>query len=165
MIRRAQRYEHATLTALSFRSKAFWAYPEYFFSVWQKELTISPSYIEQNRVYVVEEAQVVEAYYSLVEISEPLVMEDILLEAGIWLDHMFVLPEKIHNGLGQQMFEHCLRHLKEVECHCLKILADPHARGFYERMGCTYIADVPSSIPGRTIPYLEYSLSRTRTTG
>jgi hypothetical protein len=39
----------------------------------------------------------------------------------------------------------------------LHVLADPHARFFYEKMGCLYQTQWPSSIPGRTLPYLIYN--------
>ena len=43
----------------------------------------------------------------------------------------------------------------------LEIDADPHAAGFYERMGAVRIGETPSSlIPGRSLPRLRLLIQR-----
>lgn len=48
MIRKAKPTECETLTDLSFRSKRYWNYPDAYFKVWEKELTITQAYISNN---------------------------------------------------------------------------------------------------------------------
>jgi len=45
VIRQAKRTESGDLTSISFASKRYWNYPEEYFDVWKKELTITPGYI------------------------------------------------------------------------------------------------------------------------
>lgn len=78
MIRRANNNEFKILTEISFESKGYWNYPREYIKIWEKELTITKEYINQNAV------------------------------------------------------------------------------SFYEKMGCSYIEDYPSTIAGRTIPFLKY---------
>lgn len=42
VIRRAIIAESGDLTSISFASKRYWNYPEEYFNVWEKELTITP---------------------------------------------------------------------------------------------------------------------------
>lgn len=156
LIRRADPAEHELLTTISFRSKSCWAYPEHYFQVWKNELTITPEYIEQHEVFVCQLRESIVAYYSLVELTEDRLFSGVTLESGLWLDHMFVLPECIGKGMGRSLFLHCRKRLSEHGATCLNILADPNALGFYLKMGCQYRALYPSSIPGRTTPLLTY---------
>ncbi len=127
--------------------------------VWQDELTITPEYLESHLVYVFEEDGRVVAYYSLVELLYDQEFSCVTLQQGVWLDHMFVLPCKMGQGIGRELFEHCLAVLKHNGSESLLVLADPNAAGFYEKMGCTYVEDYPSTIEGRTTPHLEYRLT------
>lgn len=156
MISRADPSAHGVLTAISFRAKAHWRYPAEYFRRWQNELTITPGYIERHRVFVHSEAQEITGYYSLVHLNADLSIAGGTLAAGWWLDHMFVEPERIGRGIGRELFSHCLVQLAAAGDGCLHILADPHALGFYLKMGCQLIGHQPSTIPGRTTPYLVY---------
>ncbi len=157
MIRKASADEHHILTSLSCHSKRHWGYPEIYYQIWKDELTITPEYIRTHEVYVYERQQRIIAYYSLVNLNEAIVISGLRLEAGMWLDHMFVLPEDIGHGIGRALFLHFSNLLAARKIHCLRILADPHARGFYEKMGCRFIDEYPSTIEGRTTPYLHYT--------
>lgn len=157
VIRRARRAEHELLSTISYRSKAHWSYPEEYFRIWAKELTITPEYIERHEVYLCERQQEVAAYYSLVELSEDLLFSGARLPAGLWLDHMFVVPELLGCGIGRALFADCLARSLARGVARLNILADPHALGFYLKMGCSCHGQYPSSIPGRTTPYLVYA--------
>jgi GNAT superfamily N-acetyltransferase len=159
MIRSAKKEEADILTQISYKSKEYWNYPQAYFEVWNRELTITSDYIEKNDVFVFELDGAVVGYYSLVELSEDIEVSGITIKKGFWLEHMFIWPENIGNGIGTKMFAHLRKRCILRGINELGILADPNARGFYEKMGCVYKHDYPSTVENRTIPYLQKILS------
>ena len=155
MIRAAKKEEALILTRLSFKSKGYWNYPQKYFRVWQNELTINQGYIEKNDVFVFELDGEVVGYYSLIEVLEDIEVDAVTITKGVWLEHMFILPQHIGIGIGKTMFNHLRRRCCQLGIRELGILADPNAKGFYEKMGCEYKYEYPSTIKGRTTPYLQ----------
>jgi GNAT superfamily N-acetyltransferase len=154
MIRPARRGEAAVLTNLSFESKGFWRYPPAYFEIWKNELTISADYIKMNEVHVYETGRTVAGYYAIVELPEGIEISGIRLPKGFWLEHMFIDPRHIGKGIGSNLFRHLRSRCEDMGIAELGILADPNARGFYEKMGCRYVGEFPSTIKNRTTPYL-----------
>ena len=75
------------------------------------------------------------------------------------LSSLFVEPAQLGCGAGRQLFDWAKRTARDAGAAHLVIEADPHAAGFYRRMGAIDAATVPSgSIPGRMIPLLRLSL-------
>jgi GNAT superfamily N-acetyltransferase len=68
---------------------------------------------------------------------------------------MFILPDFMGQGIGTMLVEHLRQSLKNQRITHFRIFVDPHARGFYEKMGAKFIRDSHSSIPGRKIPVYE----------
>lgn len=159
MIRRAKSDEYSVLTEISFSSKKYWGYPDEYYAIWEKELTITRDYIDRNDVYVHELDGSITGYYSMIELKEDIMVSNVRIEAGNRLEHMFIFPELIRKGIGRRLFLHCIEMCREKATDRIRILADPFARGFYERMGCAFIKEYPSTIEGRTTPCLEYDLS------
>jgi GNAT superfamily N-acetyltransferase len=158
MIRKAIIQEAEILTKISFGSKGYWDYPKEFYDIWSKELTISSDYIQDNDVFVFEKDGKILGYYSIVELKDNIEISGIRISKGFWLDHMFIEPRSIGKGIGTKMFFHlrkmcCSRGINE-----LGILADPNSRGFYEKMGCEYKSEYPSTIKNRTTPYLQLKI-------
>jgi GNAT superfamily N-acetyltransferase len=154
VIRPARQDEAAVLTRLSFESKGYWPYPPAYFDIWKKELTITANYIKVNDVHVYELEQVVTGYYAIVELSKDTDVSGIMLKKGVWLEHMFIDPRHIGKGIGAKLFSHLYSRCIEKRITELGILADPNASGFYEKMGCRYVKEFPSTIRNRTTPYL-----------
>jgi GNAT superfamily N-acetyltransferase len=152
MIRAARVNEAAVLSQISLQSKRYWNYPEEYYRLWEKELLITPEYIKTNVIFVYERQGKPVAYYSIVQISEDMKISGITITQGYWLDHMFVRPKLIGSGLGRQMFTHLSDWCLSKSVERIHLLADPHSRGFYEKMGCEYQQEYPSTIPGRTTP-------------
>jgi N-acetylglutamate synthase-like GNAT family acetyltransferase len=69
---------------------------------------------------------------------------------------MFVDPANIGNGIGTALFHHLSGWCVAKRIRKVGILADPNSRGFYEKMGCTYVQEYPSTIKGRTTPWLNF---------
>ena len=167
MIRKAKPGEQDHLTEISFASKKYWDYPSDFFTIWQDELTITADYIRNNNVYVYESDDQISAYYSLKILEKDLHIGEVEFTAGVWLDHMFVQPQSIKKSIGTQLFKHCIFICSTLDMpqnfSSLHILADPNAAGFYLKLGCKYMQEYPSSIAGRTTPYLKYNLTMAET--
>ncbi len=159
MIRPAIVTDSEVLTAISFASKAYWKYPEAYFLTWENELTITPEYIEKNDVFVYESGQSIRGYYSVTILTEDIKISDVTLKKGAWLEHMFIDPPSIGQGIGSKLFAHLRKRCIVAGILAIGILADPNSRGFYEKMGCLYIRDYPSTIKGRTTPLLHYKPS------
>ena len=154
MIRPATNKDAEILTRISFDSKRYWGYPESFFAVWAKELTVDCGYIEKNDVVVFEQDLAVIGYYSLVTLEQDVEIGAFTLLKGCWLEHMFITPRWIGKGIGTELFAHLKMRCKEGGIVSLSILSDPNSRGFYEKMGCEYRGEYPSSIKNRTTPLL-----------
>jgi len=154
MIRPAARDEAQILTRISFASKRYWNYPQKYFDVWYDELTITPDYIEKNDVFAFDLDGVIAGYYSVVELPEDIEVSGITIEKGFWLEHMFIEPAHIGKGIGTRMFQHVRKMCAAKGIRRLGVLSDPHSRGFYEKMGCEYVREYPSTIKNRTTPYL-----------
>ncbi len=158
LIRRATPGDEEELTALSFASKRYYHYPEHYYTLWQPELTLSRGYLERNSVYCAENNGRIIGYYALVLLEKELVIQEETLNRGYWLEHMFVLPEYIGSGLGRKLFSHFWDTCRTKNIRAVSLLADPHARGFYEKMGCVYLKECPSTIAGRTTPLLKIDI-------
>lgn len=158
LIRKAKHGEAQRLTEISFASKRYWQYPDTYFLIWRPELTITEDYLDKSEVYLVEIDGFIFGYYSLVTLFDNVKILGQQLEKGLWLEHMFILPEYIGSGFGRILFSHlCTTGTEQAYFH---LLADPCARGFYEKMGCLYIREFPSTIEGRTTPLMRKDLCR-----
>ncbi|MCB0291707.1 MAG: GNAT family N-acetyltransferase [Calditrichaeota bacterium] len=61
-------------------------------------------------------------------------------------------------GAGARLFRHAVAALASHGIKHLKIVSDPHAEGFYQKMGARRVGAVASSIPGRALPVLMYEM-------
>jgi len=154
-IRHAKSPDCTILTDVSFGAKRYWNYPDEYMERWKAELTITPAYIESNTVFVGELEDKIVGFYSLIEIQQDLEIGSVLIEKGIWLDHMFILPEYMGKGIGTKFTTHMKAYLSEKRVDKVLIFVDPNAKGFYEKGGAKFRRESDSSIPGRKIPVYE----------
>ena len=61
--------DYDILTAITFKSKAYWNYTEEQLLAWKEDLTITNEYIEQNTVFKLIEQNQIIGYYSILKIS------------------------------------------------------------------------------------------------
>ena len=158
MIRPANSNDSKTLTDISFASKSFWGYPESYFEIWNEELTITKEYISKNHVIVVENQETIIGYYSIVFQANDLELPQFKMEKGFWLEHLFITPEYIGHGYGAKLMVHLLKDAVKKGWQEIKILADPNSKLFYEKLGVTYVKDIPSNIGGRSVCYFEWEI-------
>lgn len=158
MIRQAKIQDAEILTKISFGSKGYWGYPKEFYDIWSRELTINSDYINNNDVFVFEKYGNIIGYYSIVELKDDIERAGIRISKGFWLEHMFIEPRSIGKGIGTKMFDHLRKRCGSRGINELGILADPNSRRFYEKMGCVYKHEYPSTIKNRTTPYLQLKI-------
>jgi GNAT superfamily N-acetyltransferase len=136
--RMARADEAEVLTKIAHDAKRHWGYPESWINHWRDDLTISPEYITNNRVFVREIAGQVVGFYALVDRNDK-----------AELDHMWVAPEHIGSGVGKELFLHAMSDVASRDIPEVQIVADPNAEGFYQKMGAYRIGETVSEIDGQ----------------
>lgn len=152
LIRPAEPEDSEVLTQIAFASKGYWNYPEAYYELWRDELTVTPEYIAKNRVFVAEAGMAPGGFAAVLQVEKAFRVGPVFIEAGYWLDHLFVSPASIGQGIGSALLEHVRKTCRDRGIAGLSLFADPHAAGFYEKAGAVFLKEVPSSIPGRTLP-------------
>lgn len=158
-IRPAKDNENGVLTNISVASKKYWNYPEEYFDVWRTELTITSDYINTNIVFVAEVDEKVVGYFSIVEVKEDFFTGQVMVGKGFWLEHIFILPEFIGQGIGTDLMSTAKNIYAKTNIDRLYIFSDPNAKGFYDKLGAKYINESPSSIEGRTVSLFELEVN------
>jgi len=150
-IRQASPDEAAKLTEIAHDAKRYWGYPEHWIRHWQADLTISPEFIANNDVYVAEQEGELLGFYAL-----------IARENKAELDHMWVAPKHIGSGVGKELFINAMQRAAGQNVSEVQISSDPHAAGFYQKMGATRVGEVASEIDGqpRILPRLRVDPGR-----
>ena len=148
MIRPAHASEAAALSALALRSKSHWRYTPEQLEVFRGELTLDPVHISEKRAHVAEEAGAIVGFYTLTSLND----------AEVELEHIFVEPAALGRGIGTRLFRHACELARGSGFEILVIQSDPNAAGFYRSLGARLEREIPSSIPGRSIPYFTYRL-------
>jgi len=159
MIRSAKTEDSDVLTKISFASKGYWKYPKEYFEIWRNELAINENYIQGNDVFVYENYESIIGYYSIVNLEKDIEISGVPINRGIWLEHMFIDPKYIGKGIGTKLFNHMREWCVATNILKVGILADPNSKSFYEKMGCIYMREYPSTIGGRTTPFLQILMS------
>jgi GNAT superfamily N-acetyltransferase len=145
LVRAALPTDAERLTALAQRSKAHWGYDAAFMQSAVPELTITPSIIERHVVFLAESGGLVLGFYVLSE------EQGLPLLRDLWVD-----PSAIGTGLGRQLWRHMLGQARERAYRVVRIESDPHAEGFYAKMGARRVGVVESKVvAGRALPLME----------
>jgi ribosomal protein S18 acetylase RimI-like enzyme len=148
-IRRVKPEEAPALSKIAFGAKAYWGYPERWMEIWRPQLTFSPQDFEGNESWVIETNGQPVAFCNLQE-----------TEGSAWLEDLWVAPEFIGQGVGKRLFLHAVEESRQRGYRTLRLEADPHAVGFYEKMGMHKIGERYYEIEGqpRILPIMEMKL-------
>jgi GNAT superfamily N-acetyltransferase len=141
-IRPARPGEADRLREIAIAAKAHWGYDEQRVRAWGERLDFSPA-----DVYVAEVDGQVAAFAAVVARGE--VCE---------LDHLWVDPPWIGRGLGARLFSFASGRAARSGARRLEWEAEPHAVGFYEKMGGRYLRDGEPSEWGRILPVMGIDL-------
>ena len=150
-IRRAKPDEADELTLLAHAAKRHWNYPEKWIEHWKDDLTITPDFIAGNEVYVAMVDGTIAGCCALV-------VGDELAE----LEHMWIDPQQMGEGVGRALFQHTKERARELGLPELELSADPHAEGFYARMGAKRIGEIQAYMDGqeRVLPRMKINVSQ-----
>ena len=124
VFRRARPEEAAVLSEIAFAAKRFWGYPDEWMAGWRDELTLTPDHIRASPVWVVELGGETAGFFGLKQAD------------NLWhLEHLWVRPSRIGNGLGRALFDEAVRQARAAGVTELRIKCDPNAELFYLKMG------------------------------
>jgi GNAT superfamily N-acetyltransferase len=140
----------ATLSAIAWAAKEFWGYPARCMEQW-RQLTITPEFISANPTFSAILRRQMIGFHALLSIPD-----------GLRLEHLWVLPERIGQGLGRMLFLHAAEQARAEGASRLTIEADPHAASFYQHMGAIQVGSTTSEIDGspRDLPLLVFDLTK-----
>ena len=125
-----------------------WEYDDEFLAAVQSDLVVTDGDIRSNACYVAEQDGDIVGFYLIV---------------GDSLERLFVSPDRMRQGIGRALFNHAAVRLGR---RTLRIVSDPYAAPFYERMGARYIGQENSTlVRGRRLPVYEYRSSAHKTDG
>ncbi|MBL8908625.1 MAG: GNAT family N-acetyltransferase [Rhizobiales bacterium] len=150
-IRRAREPEAAVLSQIAFRAKASHGYDAAFMEACRAELTVAPADFVRRVFWAAEDSD-----------------GQVVGFAGLWpavdgvaeVDPLYVEPTLQRGGVGRLLWFELEAHARATGAERIVLDSDPHAVGFYERVGCRVIGEAPSgSIPGRMLPRMEKVLT------
>ena len=150
-IHRARPEQAPILSALAFASKASWGYDALSMERFRDELTVSAVYIDAHPVYVAVSDGDLLGFHALADVNP---------EGEVLLDFLFINPETQGRGVGRALFHDAVSRAAALGASWLLIESDPHAEGFYRRMGAEPAGQVRSrSASGRILPRLRFRIS------
>lgn len=156
LVRPAVLEDAECLSALAFRSKAYWGYSHDFMEACREELRYTQADIGSKGFLfaIAELSRTIVGFYAIKALSD----NQFELEA------LFVEPAYIGQGIGRMLIEHAKQTAKKLGGDRLVIQSDPHAVGFYQAAGGVSIGDRESaSISDRLLPMLAIPLNENTT--
>ncbi len=136
------------LSALAQTAKAHWGYPAAWLAAWRDDLTFTDDYLTAHRVLVAERSG---------QIVGVCAIED---HQTHWvLEHVWVAPTQHGEGIGTQLVQQALAAAAARPACPVRVVSDPNAATFYERLGGvrigTVVAPMPDA-PDRLLPTYEF---------
>jgi GNAT superfamily N-acetyltransferase len=147
LIRPPRPDEGERLREIAIAAKAHWGYPLEQVWSWADQGDFSAAGLRAKEFFVAEEDGRAVAFASLIE-----------GEAVCVLDDLWVEPVGMGKGIGSALFRTAADRARALGARTLEWEAEPHAVGFYERMGGRYLRDSPPSEWGRVLPVMGLEL-------
>lgn len=131
-----------TLNEISFKSKAYWGYPDEWMEKWKDDLTMSEEEFFHSNILVVEVENRIIGFSSIVENAE-----------NYELNHLWLLPEIIGKGVGKKLLNKTIEIFVKAEKPII-LLADPNAEAFYSSQGFVTFDKLESFPKERFLPLM-----------
>ena len=136
------------LTETAFQSKKIWGYSDEQIYLWKDDLEISEDYILQNKVMKVFDNNIFIGFFALkFERSQP-----------PEIDHLWLQPQFLRKSYGTIIFKYITEYLSEQGFSKITLVAEPNAKGFYEKLGGKIIGKFESKISGRFLEIFEFQI-------
>lgn len=139
--------DSSLLTDTAFKSKRKWNYTEEQMALWTNELTITERYIKENHVFKILDKTNYLGFFSLV-----------IKDKYIEIDHFWLLPENIQKGYGSITFDFIQQTAQRLNYNILRVFSEPHANGFYSKMGGKIVQSKESKVKGRFLDVYEFKI-------
>ncbi len=137
-VRPATPADSGLLTEIAHAAKRHWGYPERYIEAWREELTITPEFVAAHPVFAACRG------------GTPVGCCGLLIDGvKASVEHMWVRPGEIGGGLGRRLFDRVAAEARERGASELEIVSDPHAAGFYERLGARRSGEYVTELKGR----------------
>lgn len=138
------------LTAVAHAAKRYWGYPDAWIEAWREALTVTRDDVTRWTVLVAEGGDGVAGFAAVDLRTSPTVLE-----------HLWVEPGYIGQGIGRVLFDRCAGAAVAAGHGALETDADPHALGFYVKLGGRHVGDVPADVLGvkRALPRVRFALT------
>lgn len=148
---RANAGDAPVLSMIAWAAKAHWGYPARWLETWRQQLTITPEFIATNETFAAVQGGKTIAFYALLQTTE-----------AMRLEHLWVLPERMGQGIGRALFAHAAERAAAGGAVSLTIEADPNAEPFYLHLEAARVGLLPTEIDGhpRTLPLLHFALPK-----
>ena len=139
----ASKADLATLSQISVASKMHWGYPKEWWAHWQEDLTVTEKSLQENTIHKLVFADSIIGFCAIAA-----------MENYYEINHLWLLPSYIGQGLGKVLLEESLkRSIKQSAL--VKVIADPNAAAFYAKRGFQAIDQIESYPKGRFLPVME----------
>lgn len=144
-LRRAIGADAAALTLLAVASKAAWGYDSAFMHRAGPALRVTAQYVENNPVYVLEQAGATVGFFGFIASEGTAELND------FWID-----PPFIGRGMGRRLWAHAVAVARDLRYTAFTIHSDPNAEKFYLHMGAIRTGTRIAPETGRALPLLYY---------
>jgi len=146
---RAMPEDSAVLTRIAHAAKRHWGYSDAWIAQWSAALTVTAEFIASHPTVVARLNQQPVGFAALTGLGRQLRLE-----------HLWVLPEFMGQGVGRGLFVEISRLGRSAGWSTLQIVSDPNAEGFYLRLGAKRTGEEISDLDGhrRALPLLLVSL-------
>jgi GNAT superfamily N-acetyltransferase len=129
-VREGRAEEFERLREIAIAAKAHWGCELARIQEWAETGDLEPESLGKRLVYVAESRGEQIGWAALIPGG-----------AVGWLEDLWIEPQWIGRGVGRLLFEHVATRARQLGARRLEWEAEPNARGFYERMGGTYVRD------------------------
>jgi GNAT superfamily N-acetyltransferase len=135
------------LQAIARASKQHWGYDTAYMQAWTHDKTLTADFVARHVVFYAADGLKIAGFYALEWEA-----------SGCELKHLWVSPDYIGQGIGRDLFRHLLSQLETLGAETCKIVAEPHAEGFYRHMGAVWVGDRAMPQLGQVLPVLQLTL-------
>jgi GNAT superfamily N-acetyltransferase len=140
-IRETREDEAEALSDIRVRSKGHWGYSRETLEAWRPAMAVTADYIRGATVRSILVDGRLVGFYALKK------------EEGL-LDHLWLVPEVIGQGVGRFAFAHATAVARDLGMRTLLIISDADAAGFYLKLGAQKVGECYSPHQNRMLPKL-----------